>query len=81
MPVAEFGYVAESGNLDLEDLERQMDALTGAVIIQTPNFFGIVEQVKARGNRPPPRRAAVVVFTEAVSLACCSRPATPMAQI
>src|ERR1017187_4187596 len=47
MPVAEFGYVAESGNLDLEDLESKMDSLTGAVIIQTPNFFGIVEQVKA----------------------------------
>src|ERR1700752_5265545 len=45
MPVAEFGYLAESGNLDLEDLERQMDGFTGAVIIQTPNFFGIVEQV------------------------------------
>src|SRR5438445_970837 len=25
MPVAEFGYVAETGNLDLEDLERQID--------------------------------------------------------
>src|SRR6476660_2430679 len=47
MPVAEFGYVADAGTLDLEDLERQMDGLTGAVIIQTPNFFGIVEQVKA----------------------------------
>src|SRR3954454_9496298 len=35
MPVAEFGYVSEAGNLDLEDLEAKMDALTGAVIIQT----------------------------------------------
>src|SRR2546423_1132075 len=42
MPVEEFGYSAEAGTLDLEDLERRMDGLTGAVIIQTPNFFGIV---------------------------------------
>ena len=47
MPVAEFGYLADSGTLDLEDLERQIDSLTGAVIIQSPNFFGIVEQVSA----------------------------------
>jgi glycine dehydrogenase subunit 1 len=59
MPVAEFGYVAESGYLDLEDLERKMDALTGAVIIQTPNFFGIVEQVKAAAEIAPPSRRAV----------------------
>src|SRR5881227_3157015 len=47
MPVEEFGYVAESGGIDLEDLESKMDDLTAAVVIQSPNFFGIVEQVKA----------------------------------
>ena len=75
MPVAEFGYVAESGNLDLEDLERQMDALTGAVIIQTPNFFGIVEQVKAAAEIAHRHGALlVVVFTEAVSLGLLQPP-------
>src|SRR5205807_393270 len=47
MPVTEFGYAQESGAIDLEDLEAKIDDLTGAVIIQTPNFFGIVENVKA----------------------------------
>jgi glycine dehydrogenase subunit 1 len=76
MPVAEFGYVAESGNLDLEDLERRMDALTGAVIIQTPNFFGIVEQVKAAAEIAHRHGALlVVVFTEAVSLGLLEPPA------
>src|ERR1039458_5513714 len=64
MPVAEFGYVAGSGNLDLEDLERQMDSLTCAVIIQTPNFFGIVEQVTAAAEIAHRHGALlVVVFT------------------
>src|SRR6202171_1250256 len=31
MPVEEFGYLAEAGALDPEDLERRMDGLTGAV--------------------------------------------------
>ncbi len=76
MPVAEFGYVAESGNLDLEDLERKMDALTGAVIIQTPNFFGIVEQVQAAADIAHRHGALlVVVFTEAVSLGLLEPPA------
>ena len=75
MPVAEFGYVAESGNLDLEDLERKMDPLTGAVIIQTPNFFGIVEQVKAAAEIAHRHGALlVVVFTEAVSLGLLAPP-------
>ena len=59
MPVAEFGYDAETGAIDLEDLERKMDDLTAAVIVQSPNFFGIVDDVKARrGNRAQARRAA-----------------------
>jgi glycine dehydrogenase subunit 1 len=76
MPVAEFGYVAESGNLDLADLESQMDPLTGAVIIQTPNFFGIVEPVKAAAEIAHRHGALlVVVFTEAVSLGLLEPPA------
>jgi glycine dehydrogenase subunit 1 len=76
MPVAEFGYVAGSGSLDLEDLERQMDSLTCAVIIQTPNFFGIVEQVAAAAEIAHRHGALlVVVFTEAVSLGLLAPPA------
>ncbi len=76
MPVVEFGYAAESGNLDLEDLESKMDALTGAVIIQTPNFFGIVERVKAAAEIAHRHGALlIVVFTEAVSLGLLEPPA------
>src|SRR4051812_15890496 len=76
MPVAEFGYVSETGGIDLEDLERKMDDLTAAVIIQSPNFFGIVEQVKAAGEIAHKRGALlVVVFTEAVSLGILEPPA------
>src|SRR5437016_4918393 len=76
MPVAEFGYDAGTGGLDLEDLERNMDALTAAVVIQTPNFFGVVEQVKAAAEIAHRHGALlVVVFTEAVSLGILEPPA------
>jgi glycine dehydrogenase subunit 1 len=76
MPVAEFGYVSETGGIDLEDLERKMDDLTAGVIIQSPNFFGIVEQVKAAAEIAHKRGALlIVVFTEAVSMGILEPPA------
>jgi glycine dehydrogenase subunit 1 len=69
MPVEEFGYLADAGTIDLEDLERKMDGLTGAVIVQSPNFFGIVDQVNAAAEIAHKHGTLlVVVFTEAVSL-------------
>ena len=53
-----------------------MDDLTGAVIIQSPNFFGIVEQVKAAAEIAHRRGALLVVlFTEAVSMGLLAPPA------
>jgi glycine dehydrogenase subunit 1 len=76
MPVDQFGYLAGAGTIDLEDLERKMDDLTAAVIVQSPNFFGIVDQVKAAGEIAHKRGALlVVVFTEAVSLGILQPPA------
>src|SRR5215813_5204982 len=37
MPVAEFGYDERSGQVDLEDLERNVNDQTAAVIVQSPN--------------------------------------------
>ncbi len=53
-----------------------MDDLTGAVIVQSPNFFGIVEQVKAAAEIAHKHGALLVlVFTEAVSLGLLEPPA------
>jgi glycine cleavage system P protein (glycine dehydrogenase) subunit 1 len=75
MPVAEFGYSPDAGTLDLEDLEKKIDAETAAVIIQSPNFFGIVEDVR-RAAEIAHRHGAllIVVFTEAVSLGLLEPP-------
>jgi glycine dehydrogenase subunit 1 len=76
MPVEEFGYVPDSGAIDLQDLEARIDDLTGAVILQSPNFFGIVEQVKSAAEIAHRRGALlIVVFTEAVSLGLLEPPA------
>src|SRR6202142_1002874 len=43
MPLAEVDFGRDDGAVDLSDLERKIDDQTAAVIIQSPNFFGIVE--------------------------------------
>jgi glycine dehydrogenase subunit 1 len=76
LPVAEFGYDEESGALDLEDLEAKLDDRTAAVILQSPNFFGVVEEVAPVAELAHRRGALVVfLFAEAVSLGLLRPPA------
>jgi glycine dehydrogenase subunit 1 len=71
----EFAYQAESGLLDMEDLSRKISQETAAVIIQTPNFFGMVENVKETAAIAHAAGALlVVVFSEAVSLGLLEPP-------
>ena len=75
LSIDEFGYLPGSGTLDLEDLERKMDDEAAAVIVQSPNFFGIVEDVRAVAEVAHKRGALlIVVFTEAVSLGILQPP-------
>ncbi len=62
MPVEEFGYDAETGRHRFRGSRSgKLDDDTAAVIIQSPNFFGIVEDIKRRCRaRARARRAAGV---------------------
>ena len=75
LPVEEFGYDKESGQVDLKDLETKLDKQTACVIIQSPNFFGIVENVKAAADLAHASGALLVfTFSEAVSLGILEPP-------
>jgi glycine dehydrogenase subunit 1 len=75
MPVVEFGYQQDSGTVDLADLESKLDGETAAVIIQSPNFFGVVENAKIAAELAHKHGALLVfVFTEAVSLGLLEPP-------
>jgi glycine dehydrogenase subunit 1 len=76
MPVTEFGYDPDTGQLDLADLESKVSQETAAVILQTPNFFGMIEQVKPAAEIAHKKGALlIVVFSEAVSLGLLAPPA------
>lgn len=69
------GYDGDSGSLDLADLDSKLDDETACVIIQTPNFFGVIENVKQAAELAHKKGALlVVVFSEAVSLGLLEPP-------
>ncbi len=74
IPVEEIAY-AKNGRLDLDDLKKKLTDEVAAVIVQTPNFFGLLEQVKEIAALVQSKGALlVVVFTEAVALGLIEPP-------
>lgn len=75
MPVEEFGYDSDSGSVDLADLEARLDHRTAAVIVQSPNFFGVLENISEAATVAHGKGALLVdVFTEAVALGVAAPP-------
>lgn len=75
LPVVEFDYDRETGQIDQPDLERKIDAETACVILQSPNFFGIVEDADRIACVAHAKGAlAVFTFAEAVSLGILEPP-------
>ena len=75
MPIEEFGYSDGPGTVNLSDIESRLQDDVAAVIIQSPNFFGVVENVSEIAALTHRRGALlVVVFSEAVSLGLLEPP-------
>ncbi len=68
IPVEEISYT-RTGSFDLDDLKKKLDDKVAAVIVQSPNFFGLLEQIDELSRVVSKQGALlVVVFTEAVAL-------------
>jgi glycine dehydrogenase subunit 1 len=75
IPIAEVGYVAESGRVDLAALDAAISDKTAAVLIQSPNFFGTIEDVAAIAEIVHKKGALLIVsIAEAVSLGVVKAP-------
>ncbi len=76
LPVQEVGFDAETGEIDLADLEAKLNDTISAVIVQSPNFFGVIENVQAAADLAHAHGALLIfVFSEAVSLGLLEPPA------
>ncbi len=68
------GY-GEDGRLDLKDLEARLDEKTACVLVQSPNFFGVVEDIPAIAEVVHAKGALLIVsIAEAISLGAIKPP-------
>src|SRR3954471_15333375 len=68
MPVATIGY-DETGRVNLEALDAAVNNETAAVLVQSPNFFGVIEDIPAIAEIAHKKGALLIVsIAEAVSL-------------
>ncbi|HKD91638.1 MAG TPA: aminomethyl-transferring glycine dehydrogenase subunit GcvPA [Terriglobales bacterium] len=75
LPVEVVGF-AEDGRVDAEAIERAVTEETACVVIQSPNFFGTIEEVAAVAEIAHRKGALLVVsIAEAVSLGIVRPPA------
>ena len=74
IPLAEVGYTA-NGRVDLAALDAAITSDTACVLIQSPNFFGTIEDVAAIADIAHKKGALLIVsIAEAVSLGIVKPP-------
>src|SRR5579863_1107142 len=69
LPKTLVGYDRETGRVDLKELEAAVTEETAAVLVQSPNFFGVIEDIPAIAELAHKKGALLIVsIAEAVSL-------------
>jgi len=69
LPSTLVGYDLETGRVDLAALEAEVTSETAAVLVQSPNFFGVIEDIPAIAAIAHAKGALLIVsIAEAVSL-------------
>lgn len=72
--VEEVGY-GQTGEVDILALESKLDEETTAVVIQSPNFIGTIEDIRKISDLAHRAQAlSIVVVTEAISLGLLEAP-------
>jgi glycine dehydrogenase subunit 1 len=75
LQIKEVGFTA-TGQIDAAQLEAVIDKQTAAVVVQSPNFFGVIENVAKLAQLAHAREALLVTaITEGVSLGAVRPPA------
>jgi glycine dehydrogenase subunit 1 len=75
IPLTEVGYVKETGRVNLAALDAAITNETACVLIQSPNFFGTIEDVAAIAEIAHKKGALLIVsIAEAVSLGIVKAP-------
>ncbi|MDW7657706.1 MAG: aminomethyl-transferring glycine dehydrogenase subunit GcvPA [Bacillota bacterium] len=72
---------AAAGSVSLDDLEHQIDDETAAVLVQSPNFFGIIEALPAIAELAHQHKALFIVSCDPIALGILQSPGEAGADI
>lgn len=72
--IRDSGFGVRDGRTDLEELESAVDEETACVIVQYPNFFGVIEDLAALGEIAHERGALFVVCADPIALGLLKPP-------
>ncbi|NLB83928.1 MAG: aminomethyl-transferring glycine dehydrogenase subunit GcvPA [Synergistaceae bacterium] len=64
----------ENGQIDMADVEKRLSSETAALIVQSPNFFGCLEDLETLGQAAKKAGALFVVATDLMALALIEPP-------
>lgn len=70
--ITEVGY--KDGQLDVEDLQSKLNNNVAALIVQSPNFFGIIEQIGDVKDLIHNNKSLLIVSADPISLAILKSP-------
>lgn len=72
MSVVEVDY--KNGQVDIDDLKNKINSNTAAVILQSPNFFGVIEDIESLNEMIHNNKSLLVVSQDPISLAILKSP-------
>ena len=72
MTVTEVDY--KNGQIDVEDLKSKINDNTAALLIQSPNFFGVIEDIASVEQIVHDNKSLLVVSADPISLAILKSP-------
>lgn len=72
MTVIEVEY--KNGQIDIDDLKSKINGNTAALLIQSPNFFGIIEDIASVEQLIHENKSLLVVSADPISLAILKSP-------
>lgn len=70
--IVEVGY--KNGQIDVEDLKSKINDNTAALLLQSPNFFGIIEDIVSVETLVHNNKSLLVVSADPISLAILESP-------
>jgi len=72
----------DTGRIDMDDLRHRIDDATASVVVQSPNFYGVIEDLQVISDLAHENKAlSTVVVSEAVSLGILKPPGEQDADI